>query len=134
MAFANAPVGAVHALAYPIGSHFHIPHGLSNSLVLPAVLRFNNGDMNARKLYSQVVPIAFPELAQGGEADGEMLAHGFEKLALDLGIQTRLSEVGITEADLDLLSTEAMTQERLLPNNPRKVTLPDARAIYTSVL
>ena len=40
-AFANAPVGAVHALAYPVGGHYHIPHGLSNSLMLPAVLNFN---------------------------------------------------------------------------------------------
>ena len=41
MAFANAPVAAVHALAYPVGSHFKVPHGLSNSLVLPRVLEFN---------------------------------------------------------------------------------------------
>ena len=41
MAFANAPVAAVHALAYPIGAQFHVPHGLSNSLVLPHIVRFN---------------------------------------------------------------------------------------------
>ena len=41
MAFANAPVAAVHALAYPLGGHFHVPHGLSNALVLPYVLEFN---------------------------------------------------------------------------------------------
>ena len=40
-AFANAPVAAVHALAYPVGARFHVPHGLSNSLVLPEVIKFN---------------------------------------------------------------------------------------------
>src|SRR5690606_31849109 len=40
-AFSNAPVAAVHALAYPLGGHFHVPHGLSNALVLSHVLRFN---------------------------------------------------------------------------------------------
>jgi alcohol dehydrogenase len=127
-------VGAVHALAYPIGSHFHVPHGLSNSLVLPAVLRFNNGDAQARSLYAQMAPIIFPTLAKGGEPDGEMLAAGFEQLAADLGIQTRLSQVGITEADVGLLVTEGMKQERLLPNNMRKVTASDAEGVYRSVL
>jgi alcohol dehydrogenase class IV len=47
MAFANAPVAAVHALAYPLGSHYHVPHGLSNSLVLPHVLDFNAVDPTA---------------------------------------------------------------------------------------
>src|SRR5690606_38846140 len=54
-AFANAPVAAVHALAYPLGGHFHIPHGLSNSLVLPHVMRFNAPD--AQTLYAELAPI-----------------------------------------------------------------------------
>ena len=47
MAFANAPVAAVHALAYPLGGHFHVPHGLSNALVLPHVLAFNMPEAEA---------------------------------------------------------------------------------------
>ena len=61
MAFANAPVAAVHALAYPLGGHFHVPHGLSNALVLPHVLEFNMPDAEA--LYAELAPIVFPELA-----------------------------------------------------------------------
>ena len=60
MAFANAPVAAVHALAYPLGGHFHVPHGLSNALVLPHVLAFNMPE--ALPLYAELGPIVFPEL------------------------------------------------------------------------
>ncbi len=54
-AFANAPVAAVHALAYPLGGHFHIPHGLSNALVLPEVIRFNAPA--AAGLYAELAPL-----------------------------------------------------------------------------
>ena len=59
-AFANSPVAAVHALAYPIGGHFHVPHGLSNALVLPYVLRFNV--KVAPRPYAEIAPYAFPNL------------------------------------------------------------------------
>ena len=59
-AFANSPVAAVHALAYPLGGHFHVPHGLSNALVLPHVLRFNT--KTAPGPYAEIAPLAFPEL------------------------------------------------------------------------
>ena len=55
-AFANAPVAAVHALAYPLGGNYHIPHGLTNSLVLPHVLRFNLRD--ASSMYAELASIA----------------------------------------------------------------------------
>jgi alcohol dehydrogenase class IV len=60
-AFANAPVAAVHALAYPLGGHFHIPHGLSNALVLAHVLRFNC--KTAPGPYADIAPFAFPALS-----------------------------------------------------------------------
>src|SRR5690606_7241820 len=65
-AFANSPVAAVHALAYPIGGTFHIPHGLSNALVLPHVLRFNARE--AAHLYAEIASDAFPLLASEEDA------------------------------------------------------------------
>jgi hypothetical protein len=59
MAFANSPVAAVHALAYPIGAIFHVPHGLSNALVLTQVLRFNLPE--AETLYAELAPIVDPK-------------------------------------------------------------------------
>lgn len=128
-AFANSPVGAVHALAYPIGGHFHIAHGLSNALVLPHVMRFNApacGDS-----YAELAPHAFPYLAETAfshraEAFAEALAHLMEEIGLPL----RLRDVGIPHDAVAMMAAEAMKQTRLLVNNPRPITQADAAAIY----
>lgn len=129
-AFANAPVAAVHGLAYPLGGNYHIPHGLSNSLVLPHVLRFNAPE--AADLYAQLAPIILPgqQLPDDSIAVTQILADYFLALAEDLGLQTTLRQMNIPEADLSMLAQEAMLQQRLLINNPRELTLDDALAIY----
>jgi alcohol dehydrogenase class IV len=129
-AFANAPVAAVHALAYPLGGNYHIPHGLSNSLVLPFVLRFNAPQ--AAALYADVAQIVMPDrkFPSDNIATTEMLADYFLSLAADLGLQTSLREMNIPEADLPKLAEEAMLQQRLLINNPREVTIDDALGLY----
>lgn len=128
-AFANAPVGGVHALAYPIGGIFHVSHGLSNSLVLPEVLKFNAPA--ALALYAELCDVL--SLAPGHVLEEER-AHAFidwcATLAVSTGLPSRLREVGIAETDLDRLAESAMLQTRLLSNNPREINLEDARAIY----
>ena len=132
MAFANAPVAAVHALAYPIGSHFKVPHGLSNAIMLPHVLRFNAEDPKTAAIYSELCDICFPNSARWpSDLHGaHALADGFETLAADLEIPTTLNEVGISEKDIDVLAVEALKQERLLPHNPVPVRLQDAIDLY----
>jgi alcohol dehydrogenase class IV len=141
MAFANAPVAGVHALAYPVGARFHVPHGLSNSLVLPAVIRFNL--MAAESLYAELADIVVPgRTGQAGSTGGggtartkaKALAARLTALPLELSLQTRLREVGIAESDVAQLAEDAMRQTRLLVNNPREITLDDAKAIYMEVL
>ena len=129
-AFANAPVAAVHALAYPLGGNYHIPHGLSNSLVLPYVLRFNAPA--AAKLYAEIAGLIMPGklLPDDPIAVTEILANHFLALAADLGLQTTLRQMDIPEYDLPKLASESMLQQRLLINNPREVNLDDALAIY----
>ncbi len=130
-AFANAPVAAVHALAYPLGGHFHIPHGLSNSLVLPEVLRFNARD--AAPLYAQLAPILSDRLFAGHADGAAILIASLEKLIEDVGLPTRLRDAGVTEESLETLAADAMLQQRLLVNNPREVSEADALAIYKAV-
>ena len=130
--FANAPCAAVHALAYPIGGIFHVPHGLSNSLVLPHVLRFNAP--YAATMYAELATIIAPAATGSTEARSTTLIKAMEDLASRVGIETRLSEVGIAEKDLDQLASDAMLQTRLLGNNPREVKQEDARAIYAAAL
>lgn len=121
-AFANAPVAAVHALAYPLGGHFHIPHGLSNALVLPYVLRFNAPE--AADLYAELAP-----LVETGATD---LVAAMDKLISAVELPTRLRDMDIAESMLPQLAADAMLQQRLLVNNPREVTEADALAIYQS--
>jgi alcohol dehydrogenase class IV len=129
-AFANAPVAAVHALAYPLGGNYHIPHGLSNALVLPHVLRFNAPA--AAELYAELAAIILPgrELPTDPLEVSELLAEHFLQLAANLGLQTKLSQMNIAKSDLPKLAEEAMLQQRLLINNPRELSLDDALSIY----
>ncbi|MGH1426404.1 MAG: iron-containing alcohol dehydrogenase [Arenicella sp.] len=133
MAFANAPVAAVHALAYPLGGHFHVPHGLSNALVLPHVMEYNMPE--AGQLYLELADIAFPELKGTPESSKlDNMLSMTAALSNDLGLESTLTEVGVKESDLDLLANDAMKQSRLLVNNPREMTLDAAFDIYQKAL
>ena len=128
-AFANSPVAAVHALAYPIGGHFKIPHGLSNALVLAHVLRFNA--VVAPAPYAEIAPAVFPALADMGPQEAAAaFAEEMAGLAARCVLEVRLRDVGIPADALDLLARDAMNQTRLLVNNPRAVDEQDVRAIY----
>jgi len=131
-AFANAPVAAVHALAYPIGGIFHVPHGLSNSLVLPHVLRFN-AEACAEQ-YAELATIVVPHAEGSAEARAEALAVAMQQFATITGLPRTLRQVGIAETDLNLLADDAMKQTRLLGNNPRPVTREDTYALYKLAL
>jgi alcohol dehydrogenase class IV len=131
-AFSNAPVAAVHALAYPIGGIFHVPHGLSNALVLPHVLRFNAEV--APDLYAELADIVAPGVTGSTAAHAEAFIVAMQQIAKLTGIAQTLQQVGIRATDLDRLADDAMLQTRLLGNNPRTVTRDDARAIYAAAL
>ena len=128
-AFANSPVAAVHALAYPIGGIFHVPHGLSNALVLPHIILFNAD--HCGEAYAELSAIAFPRSAtQDIAARATGFASRLAALSLEIGLPQRLRDVGIPAEALPRLASEAMKQTRLLVNNPRMVTEADALAIY----
>jgi alcohol dehydrogenase len=127
--FANSPVAAVHALAYPLGGHYHIPHGLSNSLVLPHVMRFNTPE--AKELYAELAPIIMNKTVEGdAETVTNALIDHIEQLIIDLKLPNTLKAMDVPEGDLPMLASDGMKQQRLLINNPREVTEADALAIY----
>ncbi|MEM7496948.1 MAG: iron-containing alcohol dehydrogenase [Pseudomonadota bacterium] len=135
MAFANAPVAAVHALAYPLGGHFKVPHGLSNAMVLPHVLAFNRAEPAAEAAYAELAPILFPAL--GGHDKGLRVDGFIEELGAlgpGLGLDVTLSSVGVSHNHLPMLAEDAMKQERLLVNNPREMTPEAALEIYARAL
>ena len=133
VAFASAPVAGVHALAYPLGGHFHVPHGLSNALMLQHVLRHNVGAAMAS--YAELGLLLDPTLGnEGRQAQAQGFLETLERLSRAAGVPQRLREVGVTGAHLDMLAREAMKQERLLVNNPCPISQADARRMYEAAL
>ena len=123
MAFANAPVAAVHALAYPLGGRYHVPHGLSNALMLLPVLRFNL--QAAAPLYAEL-----STCVGGTEATAEGFLAAMQRLVAVCDMPKSLQEVGVTRESLPQLAEDSMQQTRLLVNNPVEVTQADALRLY----
>ncbi len=130
--FCLGPVNTagVHALSYPLGSMFHLAHGLSNALLLPYVMEFNIPAAPQR--YADVA------LALGCSPEAKSIDTAFKgvekirELMEDCGIPARLSELNIPEDAIPAMANDAMKITRLLKNNPRLITLEDAIAIYTA--
>jgi alcohol dehydrogenase class IV len=133
IAFANAPVAGVHALAYPLGGHFHVPHGLSNALMLTHVLGHNMEA--ARPLYAELGAMLDPTVKDiGQQGQAQAFVQHLARLSRACGVPQRLGDVGIGPEHLDLLASEAMKQERLLINNPCPISQADARRLYEAAL
>jgi alcohol dehydrogenase class IV len=129
-AFANSPVAAVHALAYPLGGHFHIPHGLSNALVLVQVMNFNLS--HCAELYAELAPSISDTISLDGSNQqiAKALIDFITSLIKQLKLPVSLAAMGVGESDINTLANDAMLQTRLLVNNPKPVTLDDVKQIY----
>ncbi|WP_180139445.1 iron-containing alcohol dehydrogenase [Acinetobacter sp. YH12043] len=130
-AFANAPVGAVHALAYPLGGHFHISHGHSNALVLTEVMKFNTPD--AKALYAELMCLLDPQSKGCHDGLTDLFIDHFNNHLVKSGLTLKLKQLGIPEHMLMIMAEDAMKQSRLLQNNPRELTLEDAYNIYQAI-
>ena len=130
-AFANAPVAAVHALAYPLGGHFHLSHGHTNALVLTEVMKFNAP--NAKQLYAELMLWLEPH--NRGCTDGlcDLFIDHMQNHLDHSGLTLKLKDLSIAEHQLEQLAADAMLQTRLLQNNPRSMTEQDALQIYQAI-
>ncbi|AMW78688.1 alcohol dehydrogenase [Acinetobacter sp. TGL-Y2] len=130
-AFANAPVGAVHALAYPLGGHYHISHGHSNALVLLEVLKFNVPE--AKQHYAELMQWIDPY--SKGNTDGlcDLFIDHMQRHLDASGLALKLSSLGVQREHLPKLAEDAMLQKRLLQNNPRDMQYSDALNIYQAI-
>lgn len=130
-AFANAPVAAVHALAYPLGGHFHISHGHSNALVLIEVLKFNAP--HAKQYYAELMCWLDPKST--GCIDGlcDLFIDHMQNHLDKSGLVLKLKDLNIAENMLEQLASDAMLQTRLLQNNLRELTQQDALQIYQAI-
>ncbi|MFH5775549.1 iron-containing alcohol dehydrogenase [Paracoccus sp. NGMCC 1.201697] len=110
---------AGHALAYPLGTLLHLPHGLANAIIFPHVLAFNES----------AVPEKTAEVVAALGLSGDLLpaAHRFCE---NLGVEMRLSAHGAAEDQLDRFAADAHAIRRLMDNNPRGMSVAEVRAIF----
>ncbi len=127
--FTNAGVAAVHASAYPVGGRYHTSHGLTNAVLLPAVMEFN-------------LPYSYEKFARVAELLGEDIeglslseaalksVEAVKNLSKDIGIPSGLLELGANEEEIPTLARDCMKIQRLLICNPLSVTQKDLEEIY----
>ena len=123
---------AVHALSYPLGGRYHIPHGVANAMMLMPVMAFNLPACEQR--LARVYDGVGPGTAGTDAEKAQWVLQEMDRMVRHLDIPTSLQPYGVTEADLPELVQAGMEVQRLLVNNPRKVEAADAEAIYRSVL
>ncbi|NKB17817.1 MAG: iron-containing alcohol dehydrogenase, partial [Pseudanabaena sp. CRU_2_10] len=124
--------GAVHGMAYPLGALFHIPHGLSNSLMLEPVLRFSAPA--AAQNYAELGDVIGANATGGYAARADAFIARLMEIVAATGVERRLSKLGISHNDLPRMAEDAMKAQRVMQNNPREVTYEDALAMYGEVL
>ncbi|MBA7662092.1 Long-chain-alcohol dehydrogenase 1 [subsurface metagenome] len=129
IAFGNASVAVVHALAHLLGSRFHVPHGVANGLLLPYVMECNlpanlpRYAVIAQMLGEEIEGLSFREAAERG-------VEAVKTLAMDINIPLHLQALGVPREALEGMAVATMDVTRLLANNPKKLTLADVRAIW----
>jgi alcohol dehydrogenase class IV len=125
---------AVHALSYPLGGRYHIPHGVSNAMLLVPVMRFNAPACQDRLAAAYDRCVHTPEGRKTDAEKSEYLLAWLERLVKELDIPVSLAPWGVTEQDVDSLARSAMEVGRLLSNNRREVTIDDAKTLYREIL
>ena len=129
LALADAGVGAAHALAYPLGGFYRIPHGLANAILIPYVMEFN--------LPAAERSFALIARAMGEPVDGlpprraaDAAVDSIRTLCEDIGIPSSLAEIGVPGDDIPKLVEGALKVTRPVENNPRKLEKEEAQYIY----
>jgi alcohol dehydrogenase class IV len=129
IAFSNSGVAAVHALAYPLGSRFHVPHGVANGVLLPYVTECNlSANLPKYAIVAQMLGVKTQGLSLQKAAEKGVEAA--KALAADIGIPLHLRDLGVPKEALEGMAVATMDVTRLLANNPKELTLDDVRRIW----
>jgi len=129
IAFANAGVAAVHALAYPLGSRFHVPHGVANGLFLSYVMECNlSANLPKFAVIAQMLGVKTQELSSQEAAGGG--GEEIKSLVADIGMPLHLRDLGVPREALEEMAISTMDVTRLLANNPKQLTLDDVKGIW----
>jgi alcohol dehydrogenase class IV len=129
VAFSNAGVGLVHAMAHPLGGRFDVPHGVANAILLSSVIRFN---LIARLgKFGQVAQALGEKVEKLSAVDaGKKAVEAIRQLSADVGIPARLSEVNVKAEGIAQLAEDAMNMKRAMASNPRVVKQEEVEKLY----
>lgn len=130
---AASGTAAVHALSYPLGSVYRIPHGLSNAILLPYVMEFNM-DAAIEKYRDMAIAMGIDVNGLSSEQAAQKMVESLYDLTRDLNIKSPLKEMNISERELDEIVESASKVTRLLDNNPKKLSSEDIKMIYKKIL
>jgi alcohol dehydrogenase class IV len=133
MALTAAGTAAVHALAYPLGGKYKIPHGVANSMLLPHVMKFNM-DAITDRLAQVAEPMGIPTQGYSNSELAEKVVEQIIEWTNVLEIPQDLKSFGVKEEELPEISVSASQVTRLLNNNPKSLSLGDIEAIYRQLL
>lgn len=129
LGFANAGLGAAHALAYPVASEHHTPHGLTVALLLPAVMRFNS--TSAPERYAEIAELLGMDVSGRSQREAaELAADAVGELAEDVGMPDGLAALGVSESELPQFAADTMKLQRLLVGNPRRMDREDVERVF----
>ncbi|MEG1608323.1 MAG: lactaldehyde reductase [Clostridia bacterium] len=128
MAFSNVGLGIVHSMAHPLGARFDIAHGVANALLLPYVMEYNKSACCAKyEGIARAMGVNTKGMSEDEAANSAIEA--VKKLSISVNIPQKLSEIGIKENDLEMLSKDAII-DPCTGGNPRKTCVEDILAIY----
>jgi alcohol dehydrogenase class IV len=133
MSIAASGTAAVHALAYPLGGRYRIPHGVSNAILLAYVMEFNM-DVIGEKLKEAAVASGLCDTKETEVKAAEMIVENLHMLTRNLEIPGSLSAFDIGEKDIDDLAEAALKVKRLLDNNPKEMRKEDMIEIYRKIV
>lgn len=125
---------AVHALSYPLGGKYHIPHGVANAMMLVPVMKFNEPACREKFALAYDRVVKTEKTAKTLEEKSEWIIRKLDEIVKHLNIPASLKEYGIGSEDLEVLVTAGMQVQRLLVNNMREITPDDARKLYLEIM
>ena len=128
-AFANAPVAAVHALAYPLGGRFNIAHGVSNALLLPYVMAWNKLAC-VERMAEIATALGVQTHGLSEKAAADLAVEAMAELCASVDIPKGMRSFGVPEDAIPAMAEEASRIDRLMRNNPRRLTAGDIEQIY----
>jgi len=133
VAFSNAGLGLVHAMAHPLSAVYGVPHGVANAIILPTVMEYN-ADYSAEKYRTIADLMGITGVWNvGADEYRKMAVYAVKKLAADVGIPAKLSDVGVKYEDIPFLAESAL-KDACTEGNPRKTSVIDIKKLYESMM